>query len=201
MSSHVISGLEVIAPMNPRYAEILTPEACRFIVQLIDRFGPRREHLLARRADRQREIDAGKLPDFLPETASIRSGDWRVPPPPPDLVDRRTEITGPVDRKMAINALNSGAQCWMADFEDANSPTWENVIEGQINIRDAIRRTITFTSPEGKKYALKEKTATIVARPRGWHLEEKHVQLAGRRVSASLFDWGLYFFHNAKALV
>ena len=201
MSTPVIGGLQVVAPLHPGYAEILTPDACRFVVELCTKFEPRRNALLARRAERQREIDAGKLPDFLPETAHIRGGDWRVPPPPPDLVDRRTEITGPVDRKMAINALNSGAQCWMADFEDANSPTWENVIEGQINMRDAIRRTITFTSPEGKKYALKDKTATIVTRPRGWHLEEKHVLLGGRRVPASLFDWGLYFFHNARELL
>jgi malate synthase len=124
-----------------------------------------------------------------------------VPAPPPDLVDRRTEITGPVERKMAINALNSGAQCWMADFEDANSPTWDNVIEGQINIRDAVRRTITYTSPEGKAYALKGKSAVIICRPRGWHMEEKHVLLDGQRVPASLFDWGLLFFHNARELV
>ena len=187
--------------MGPRYAEILTPEACRFVADLCGRFDGRRLELLVRRVERQREIDAGQLPDFLPETAAIRNGDWQVPPPPPDLVDRRTEITGPVDRKMAINALNSGAQCWMADLEDANSPTWENVIEGQINLHDAIRRTITYTSPEGKNYALKPKTATIVARPRGWHLEEKHVRLDGRRISASLFDWGLHFFHNARELV
>jgi malate synthase len=201
MSHTIISGLEITGPLNPGYAEILTPDACRFIADLEAKFGACRRELLARRAERQREIDGGKLPDFLPETAAIRGGDWRVPTPPPDLIDRRTEITGPVDRKMAINALNSGAQCWMADFEDANSPTWANVIEGQINMRDAARRTITFTSPEGKKYALKEKTATIVVRPRGWHLEEKHVMLGGRRLSGSLFDWGLYFFHNAKELL
>ena len=201
MNSLVVGGLEIVAPLSPGYAEILTPEACRFVADLCATIGPRREALLARRVERQREIDAGRLPDFLPETAQIRAGNWQVPPPPADLLDRRTEITGPVDRKMAINALNSGAQCWMADFEDANSPTWENVIEGQINIRDAIRRTITFTSPEGKRYALKEKTATIVARPRGWHMEEKHVLLDGKRVSASLFDWGFYFFHNAKELL
>src|SRR5205085_5002082 len=150
--------------------------------ELCEKFEPRRQQLLARRIARQQEIDAGKMPDFLLETASIRGGDWRVPPPPPALVDRRTEITGPVDRKMAINALNSGAQCWMADFEDANSPTWENVIEGQINMRDAALRTISFESPEGKKYALKDKIATIVARPRGWHMEEKHALLGGRRI-------------------
>src|SRR4051812_8370820 len=201
MPSTVISGLEITGPLKPGYAEILTPEACAFLRTLQEKFGPRREQLLARRAERQKEIDAGKMPDFLPEPAHIRGGDGRGPPPPADLLDRRTEITGPVDRKMAINALNSGAQCWMADFEDANSPTWDNVIEGQINMRDAIRRTITFTSPEGKSYALKEKTATIVARPRGWHMEEKHVRLNGKRVPASLFDWGIYFFHNAKELL
>jgi malate synthase A len=201
MASLVIEGLEVVGPMNDRYAEILTPEACRFLGGLFEKFGARRLELLAKRVERQKEIDAGKLPDFLPETTHIRGGNWKVAPVPPDLVDRRTEITGPVERKMAINALNSGAQCWMADFEDANSPTWANVMEGQINMRDAVRRTIRWTSPEGKAYALKEKVATIVARPRGWHMEEKHVLWEGRRVSASLFDWGLYFFHNAKELI
>ncbi len=201
MSHPVISGLEIVGPLAPGYAEILSPDACRFVAELVTRFGARRTELLARRVERQREIDGGRMPDFLAETAHIRGGPWRVPPPPPDLIDRRTEITGPVDRKMAINALNSGAQCWMADFEDANSPTWENVIGGQINMRDAARRTITFTSPEGKKYALKDQVATIITRPRGWHLEEKHVLLDGKRISASLFDWGLYFFHNAKELL
>lgn len=201
MFSTRIADFEVIGPLKPEWASILTPEACRFVATLCAAFEPRRQQLLARRAERQSEIDAGKLPDFLPETAAIRGGDWRVPTPPADLVDRRTEITGPVDRKMAINALNSGAQCWMADFEDANSPTWENVIEGQINLRDAVRRSISFTSPEGKLYALKEKTATIIARPRGWHLDEKHVLLDGKRISASLFDWGFYFFHNAEELL
>ena len=201
MSSTRIGQLEIAVPLESRYAEVLTPDACNFVAELCTRFESRRQELLARRGERQREIDAGKLPHFLPETAHVRGGNWRVPPPPPDLLDRRTEITGPVDRKMAINALNSGAQCWMADFEDANSPTWENVIQGQINMRDAIRRTITFTSPEGKAYALKEKTATIVARPRGWHMEEKHILLGGKRISASLCDWGFYFYHNAKELL
>ena len=201
MSTLTIADLEILGPMNSRYAEILTPEACAFISDLFLRFEPRRQIILAARVERQKAIDAGQLPHFLPETASIRAGNWRVPPPPPDLLDRRTEITGPVDRKMAINALNSGAQCWMADFEDANSPTWENCLEGQLTMRDAARRTLTFTSPEGKAYALKEKIATIVARPRGWHMDEKHVRFAGKRVSASLFDWGLYFVHNAKALI
>ena len=201
MPSVFVEGLEIVGPMNARYAEILSPDACRFFVGLVREFGPRRDQLLARRVERQSEIDAGKLPHFLPETAAIRGGDWRVAAIPPDLLDRRTEITGPVERKMAINALNSAAQCWMADFEDANSPTWENVMEGQINLRDAANRTISYTSPEGKSYALKEKNATIIARPRGWHMEEKHVRVDGRRVSASLFDWGLYFFHNAKTLI
>jgi malate synthase len=196
-----ISGLQFVGPLKPGYTEVLTPEACAFVADLVRRFGPRRLELLARRAQRQREITAGRLPDFLPETAAIRRGTWQVPPPPPDLLDRRTEITGPVERKMAINALNSGAQCWMADFEDANSPTWTNVIEGQINLRDAVRRTISYVSPEGKYYALKEQTAVIIARPRGWHLEEKHVLLDGQRLPAALFDWGLVFFHNARELV
>jgi malate synthase len=201
MSTLTVEGLEIVGPMNPRYAEILSPEACRFLGAIVRKFGARREALLARRGERQKEIDGGKLPDFLPETAAIRGGNWRVPPPPPDLLDRRTEITGPVERKMVINALNSGAQCFMADFEDANSPTWENVMEGQINLRDAVNRTIAYRSPEGKDYRLKDQVATIVARPRGWHLEEKHVRLDGRRVSASLFDWSLYFFHNARNLL
>jgi len=201
MSSLTVEGLAITGPMNPRYAEILSPEACRFLAGILRKFGTRREELLAKRVQRQKEIDGGKLPDFLPETAAIRGGAWRVPPPPPDLLDRRTEITGPVERKMVINALNSGAQCFMADFEDANSPTWENVMEGQINMRDAVNRTIAYRSPEGKDYRLKDQVATIVARPRGWHMEEKHIELEGRRVSASLFDWGLYFFHNARNLV
>jgi malate synthase len=201
MTTTLIGGLTIAGPMGLRYEEVLTADACTFVAELCTRFESRRQELLARRVVRQQEIDSGKLPDFLPETAHIRGGSWRVPPPPFDLIDRRTEITGPVDRKMAINALNSGAQCWMADFEDANSPTWENVIDGQINMRDAIRRTITFTSPEGKAYALKEKTATIVARPRGWHMDEKHALLGGKRISASLFDWGFYFFHNARELL
>ena len=188
--------------MNPRYAEILTPDACRFVADLVRKFRRATPRNCSRAAS---SVSARSMRascrTSCPRPRHIRGGDWRVPPPPPDLVDRRTEITGPVDRKMAINALNSGAQCWMADFEDANSPTWENVIEGQINMRDAVRRTITFTSPEGKQYALKEKTATIVARPRGWHMEEKHVLLGGKRISASLFDWGLYFFHNAQELL
>ena len=188
--------------MNPNFASVLTPEACQFLAGLEKAFGPRREELLARRVVRQRDLDAGRLPDFLPETAAIRNDPkWRVAPPAPDLTDRRTEITGPVDRKMVINALNSGAKVFMADFEDATAPTWENLLDGHINLRDAARRTITFAVPGGKSYQLNAKTATLVVRPRGWHLTEKHVLLNGRRMSGSLFDFGLYFFHNAKELL
>jgi malate synthase len=157
--------------------------------------------LLARRRVVQQEIDKGKLPNFLPETAAIRAGDWKVAPIPKDLMDRRVEITGPVDRKMIINALNSGASVFMADFEDSNSPTWENNIEGQFNLRDAVHGTISFESPEGKKYRLNEKRAVLFVRPRGWHLDEKHFPVDGKPISASLFDFGLFFFHNAKELL
>ncbi|HRC84631.1 MAG TPA: malate synthase A [Thermoanaerobaculia bacterium] len=201
MTSQKIADLEFLAPIDDRFARILTPEACRFVAGLCRIFGPRRRELLAARAVRHRELDAGKLPDFLPETAHIRQASWQVPPPPADLLDRRTEITGPVDRKMVINALNSGAQCYMADFEDATSPTWENVIDGQINVYDAVRRTISFTSPDGKVYALNDNVATLIVRPRGWHLPEKHVLFEGEPISGSLLDWGLFFFHNAQELV
>jgi len=201
MDSRTISSLEIAGPLSDRYKAILTVDACAFLADLCRRFEPRRRELLARRVERQARFDSRQLPDFLPETADVRNGIWQVAPIPADLLDRRTEITGPVDRKMAINALNSGAQCWMADFEDANSPTWENCMEGQLNMRDAVRRTISHTSPEGKGYTHNEKTAVIVARPRGWHMEEKHARLAGKRFSASLFDWGLYFFHNARPLL
>ncbi|HET8827004.1 MAG TPA: malate synthase A [Terriglobales bacterium] len=181
--------------------EILTPEASRFLHKLAREFQARREELLGKRRARQERIDAGELPDFLPDTVSIREQDWRVAPIPPDLMDRRVEITGPVDRKMIINALNSGASVFMADFEDSNSPTWQNNIEGQANLRDAIRKTITYTSPEGKPYRLNPKVATLMVRPRGWHLEERHFDVDGQPISASLFDFGLYFFHNAQTLI
>jgi malate synthase len=187
--------------MSPGYSEILTPEALQFVATLVREFGPTREELLERRKHRQAAIDAGVMPDFLPETAHIREGDWTVAPIPADLQDRRVEITGPVDRKMIINALNSGAKVFMADFEDSLSPTWENVVEGQINLRDAVSRTIDFTSPEGKAYKLNEQIATLMVRPRGWHLVEKHVHLDGEPVPGGLFDFGLYFFHNAKELL
>jgi malate synthase len=188
------TAVEVVAPAD---AELLTPDALAFVAMLQRELGARRRELLEARAERQRELDAGTLPDFLPETKAIRDDDWSVAPPPPDLQDRRVEITGPVDRKMMINALNSGARVFMADFEDANSPSWANCVEGQRNLRDAVRRTISLDSGE-KRYRLNEETATLVVRPRGWHLPERHVQLDGEPVSASLFDFGLAFFHNAR---
>ena len=193
--------VELLGTVTPEYAEILTPEAVAFLAKLSANFDARRQELLARRAERQAEIDAGKLPDFLPETAHVRAGDWTVAPIPADLQDRRVEITGPVERKMIINALNCGASGFMADFEDANSPTWDNALQGQINLRDAITRTIDFVSPEGKAYKLNEKTATLIVRPRGWHLPEKHFTVDGQPISGSLFDFGLFFFHNAKNLL
>ncbi|HEY4372753.1 MAG TPA: malate synthase A [Burkholderiales bacterium] len=195
-------GIEVRAPISPAFAEILTPEALSFAARLQRGFNDRRAELLAARDKRQQEWDAGKLPDFLPETAHIRADDsWKVNPCPADLQDRRVEITGPVDRKMVINALNCGANTYMADFEDSNTPTWSNQIEGQINLRDAIRRNISFTNEAGKDYSLNDKTATLIVRPRGWHLDEKHVLVDGQPISGAIFDFALYFFHNAKELL
>jgi malate synthase len=182
-------------------SEILSKDALDFLVQLNSEFEPRRRDLLARRVKRQAEIDAGRFPDFLPETKSIREQNWTVAPIPADLQDRRVEITGPVDRKMVINALNSGANVFMADFEDANSPSWSNNLEGQLNVRDAVHRAIEFKSPEGKHYKLNPNIATLLVRPRGWHLDEKHVAVDGKPISGSLFDFGLFFFHNAKELI
>ncbi|MEJ2635009.1 MAG: malate synthase A, partial [Calditrichia bacterium] len=180
---------------------ILTPEALRFIARLEKEFGPERERLLRVRQHRQKELDEGIFPDFLESTRDIRESEWQAASIPPDLKDRRVEITGPTDRKMIINALNSGANIYMADFEDANSPTWQNVIDGQINLQDAVRRIIEFRNPEGKLYQLKDKIATLMVRPRGWHLTEKHVLLDGKPISASIFDFGLYFFHNVHQLL
>lgn len=194
-------GIEIRAPITPEYAEILTPEAMSFVAKLARAFEGRREELLQRRAQRQADISAGKLPDFLPETAQIRNSDWTVAPVPTDLQDRRVEITGPVDRKMVINALNSGAKVYMADFEDSHSPTWDATIQGQINVGDAVERTITYRSPEGKEYRLNDKIATLLVRPRGWHLNEKHVLIDGKPISGGIFDFGLYFFHNVKRLL
>ncbi|HEY4301091.1 MAG TPA: malate synthase A [Candidatus Didemnitutus sp.] len=202
MSSTTLGGLEITGPISAAHATVLTPEAAAFLAGLFRQFEPVRQELLARRVARQRDLDAGRLPDFLIETASIREDkSWKVAPAPADLQDRRTEITGPVDRKMVINALNSGAKVFMADFEDATAPSWENLLDGHVNLRDAIRRTITFTSPEGKNYKLNDRVATLLVRPRGWHLPEKHVRIDGRPVSGALFDFGLYFFHNARELL
>jgi malate synthase len=186
--------------MTPEYAQILTPAALAFVAKLHRKFEPRRQELLARRAARQKEFDAGRLPDFLAETAQVRAGDWQVAPQPKDLLDRRVEITGPTDRKMVINALNCGASTFMADFEDANCPTWHNMIDGQINLRDAVRRTISFEQG-GKQYRLNEKTAVLIPRPRGWHLDEKHLSVDGKPVAGGIFDFALFFFHNANELI
>lgn len=195
-------GIEVLGPIGPQYDEILTPEALRFVASLQRTFGAQREDLLARRVEAQKKIDSGVLPGFLPETEGIRKGDWKVAPIPPGLEDRRVEITGPVDRKMVINALNSGASVFLADFEDANSPTWANCVEGQRNLRDAIDGTIDYRSADtGKDYRLNEKTAILFVRPRGWHLLEKHLLVDGKPCSASLFDFGLFLFHCGKRLL
>ncbi|GAA4187627.1 malate synthase A [Microbispora amethystogenes] len=194
----MVEGVEITGPLLDRFDEILTPEALGFVATLQREFDPRRRELLAARRARQAELSAGGTLDFLPGTAHLRAAEWRVAPPAPGLEDRRVEITGPVDRKMTINALNSGAKVWLADFEDANSPTWENTVNGQLNLRDALDRTIDFESG-GKTYALRpdEELATVVVRPRGWHLPEKHILADGAEMSASLVDFGLYFFHCA----
>jgi len=194
------TGVEIKAPVTPEFADILTPQALAFVATLHRGFESRRRELLAARAERQRELDAGKRPDFLPETLSVRDASWTIAPIPDDLRCRRVEITGPVERKMIINALNSGADAYMTDFEDSNAPNWENQIRGQINVRDAVRRTISLESG-GKSYRLNEKIATLVVRPRGWHLDEKHVLVDGQRVSGGVFDFALFMFHNAKELV
>ncbi|HVZ83565.1 MAG TPA: malate synthase A [Terracidiphilus sp.] len=182
-------------------SEILAPEALEFLAQLHVRFEHERRTLLRRRQERQKAIDAGEFPDFLPETQWIRDSEWHAAPVVVDLADRRVEITGPVDRKMVINALNSGANCFMADFEDSNSPTWMNNLSGQANLRDAVLGTIEYMSPDGRSYKLGERVATLLVRPRGWHLIEKHLLVDGEPISGSLFDFGLYFFHNAKLLL
>jgi malate synthase len=187
-------------PPRPPGEGILTPEALDFLGELAERFAPRVDQLLKAREQRQQRLDAGELPDFLPETRSIREGNWTVVAIPADLQDRRVEITGPTDRKMIINALNSGAKVFMADCEDSLSPSWDNVIGGQANLRDAVRRQIDFTSPEGKAYRLAEKTAVLIVRPRGWHLYEKHLLQAGKPLPGALVDFGLYLFHNHAEL-
>jgi malate synthase len=201
-SDVTVPGVTIAALPDAAFQQILTPESVAFLAELERRFGPERQRLLEARRERQKRLDAGEKPDFLKETARIRDGDWKVAPLPKDLLDRRVEITGPIDRKMVINALNSGASCYMADFEDSTTPTWENQLDGQRNLVDAVRRQITFDDPgSGKAYRLNRKTAVLLVRPRGWHLLEKHVEVDGRPMSGSLFDFGLFFFHNAKELV
>ena len=194
------AGLSISGNISPAYAEILSPAALAFFAKLARKFEPTRQALLAARAVRQKQFDAGTLPDFLAETRHIRDGNWVVAAVPADIRDRRVEITGPTDRKMVINALNCGASTFMADFEDANCPTWENMIEGQINLRDANLRTITLEQ-NGKQYKLNDKPAVLFPRPRGWHLDEKHVTLDGKIVSGAIFDFAMYFFHNVKTLL
>ena len=194
----VPQGLDVLGPVTEEQTEILSPEALEFFAALQREFNPRRLRLLRQRELRQEAIDRGAMPGFLPETQSVRQGNWQVLPVPEDLRERRVEITGPVDRKMVINALNSGASCYMADFEDAHSPTWEATLEGQRNLRDAVRGTIEYVNPDGKRYQLTHRVATLLVRPRGWHLPEKHILVDGQAASASLFDFALYFFHNAR---
>jgi malate synthase len=194
------SGVELLAPATDDFARVLTPEALALIARLHREFEPRRRQLLAARVERATRLDAGERPDFLPETRAIRDGDWKIAPIPADLACRRVEITGPVDAKMVINALNSGADSYMTDFEDSNAPRWENQIQGQLNLMAAIRRTLALETG-GKSYRLADRVATLVVRPRGWHLDEKHLRVDGERVSGGIFDFALYMFHNAKELV
>ncbi len=195
-----IPGVDITGETRPAYEAIFSAEACAFLAELARGFTARRNELLQLREQRQAAIDSGLMPDFLPETAAIRDDPgWRVAPVPADLKDRRVEITGPTDRKMVINALNCGAKVFMADCEDANSPTWDNMVGGQINLRDAVDGSITFTNPDGRFYQLNEETATLMVRPRGWHLDERNFLVDGAPIPGGLFDFGLYFFHNAQA--
>jgi malate synthase len=194
-----VKGVEITGALSPAYNKILTPEALKFVAKLVRKHGPTRDKLLAYREQRQALVDSKKLKlGFLKETKKVRDGKWKVAGIPADLQDRRVEITGPVDRKMVINALNSGAKCFMADFEDSASPTWELMMDGQINLRDAVNRRISFTSPEGKKYALNKDIATLIVRPRGWHLDEKHILIDGKPAPGGIVDFALFFFHNAQ---
>jgi malate synthase len=195
-----LPGLEILGEMRPGYESVLTRPALEFIAELTRRYGHRVTSLLDARAERQRQLDDGVLPDFLPETSAIRNSQWRVTSIPADLQDRRVEITGPTDRKMIINALNSGAKVFMADCEDSLTPTWDNVVQGQINLRAAAEGTIAFANPDGKQYRLNAKVATLLVRPRGWHLYEKHIRVDGKQVPGAFVDFGLYLFHNHAAL-
>ena len=199
--AHAHSGIEVLGHLKPAYIEFLNPAALTFIQGLVETFSPRVQEILRIRLESQQGYDQGRLPDFLPETEEIRHSDWQVASLPDVLQDRRVEITGPPDRKMVINALNSGANVFMADFEDASSPTWDAMVSGQINLRDAVHRQIDFSDPKGKEYRLNNNTALLMVRPRGWHLPEGHVFVQGKPIPAGLWDFGLFFFHNARALI
>jgi malate synthase len=202
MDTRTPPAIEVLGPVEGRANEILDGDALAFVADLHRRFDGRRRELLAARVARQARFDAGEKPDFLAETQAVRDADWTVAPIPADLCDRRVEITGPTDRKMIINALNSGAKVFMADFEDATSPTWRNVVEGQVNLKDRWAGRLDFTDPlSGKAYALNDQPAVLMVRPRGWHLPERHIRVGGEVISGSLVDFGLYFFHNARAQV
>jgi len=196
-----VKGVEIVGATSAATKKILTPEALKFVAALVRKHAPTREKLLALRVERQKLIDAGKKPGFLKETKKIRDGKWKIAGIPADLLDRRVEITGPVERKMVINALNSGAKCFMADFEDSASPVWSLMMEGQVSMYDAVRKKISFKSPEGKEYKLNPKIATLIVRPRGWHLEEKHILIDGKPAPGGIVDFALYFFHNAKELI
>ncbi|MGL5153898.1 MAG: malate synthase, partial [Aeromonas veronii] len=199
--THCSARLRIQGEMQPEYAQILTPDAVALVSELVERFAPQRGELLKQRVARQARIDGGELPDFLPETAHIREGDWTIRGIPADLQDRRVEITGPVERKMVINALNANVKVFMADFEDSLAPAWNKVIEGQINLRDAVNGTISYTSPEGKAYTLTPNPAVLICRVRGLHLPEKHVTFDGEPIPGGLFDFALYFLHNYQALL
>ena len=198
MNQTLPPGVQIKGTLHPRFDEILTPAALAFVARLHRAFDARRQELLKARVERQQRIDSGEMPDFLPETKHVRDGAWKIAPLPKALECRRVEITGPVERKMIINAFNSGADSYMTDFEDSNSPNWFNQIQGQVNLHDAIRGTISFTNEAGKVYKLNDRIATLQIRPRGWHLDEKHVTVDGQRVSGGIFDFALVFFHNAK---
>src|SRR3954471_19825258 len=197
MSIQLPQGMQINAPILPGFDTVLTLPALELVAKLHRAFEPRRQQMLAARVERAKRLDAGERPDFLPDTRAIREGDWKVAPIPKALQCRRVEITGPVDAKMVINAFNSGADSYMTDFEDSNSPVWSNQIQGQINLSKAIRRTLTLEQ-KGKQYKLNDKIATLQVRPRGWHLEEKHVLVDGQRVHGGIFDFALFMFHNAK---
>jgi malate synthase len=201
LSPMLPQGVVLHAPLTAEQSTIVTAPALAFTAKLVRKFEARRRELLALRAERQAAFDAGEKPDFLEETRQVRDGEWTIGAVPRDLLDRRVEITGPTDRKMVINALNCGANVFMADFEDSNTPSWDNMVDGQVNLRDAVNRTVNFVSEEGKRYKLNDRTATLMVRPRGWHLVENHVHVDGEPVSGAIFDFALYLFHNAKTLL